>query len=521
VLPFAKSSKRIERQRAAAAAETREVTNVLEYARISKNPDGTVTGVERQQDENHPWAEGQGWNIVGTLADDDTSAYALGRKRPNFEEALRLLNQGELDDGTPVHGIIAWKIDRLTRSASDWARLVPKGGETPWFVATKQDNINTSKGAGRVIAGILVVLANAESSSLGERARAKHDELARKGKPSGGGTRGFGHDEDGKRSRPDEKEIVAEIAIRILAEQPLGAIAADLNRRGIRTPSFKRNEIEHPEGGLWSAPTIRRLMISPRLVGRRMLLDGQNLSEQTEIEPLIGDDLWRQMQARLDHNANTSGPGQGGTKRKHLLSGFLRCSQCGATLRPWKSRGWPAFSCLQKPGQGGCGKTSLINDGLDDLAREIAIDYLERYDLSAHRPAQTGASVDLLRVIEEDQAALDELTQDRYDRRTIGVREYEAARRPIVSRIEANRRKVTRADAPRSYAGPDVGAKWDEANRSGDLATMRAILGAAVDHFVVLPGFVARPARADGLPDLRGRRRLAPKARLRPVLRPF
>jgi hypothetical protein len=99
-------------------------------------------------------------------------------------------------------------------------------------------------------------------------------------------------------------------------------IAAYLNRQQAPTRSGKSR---------WSAPTVRAILASQAPLGmiraRRNRVD--NWVPAKDQPPLITRELWEEAQAAL---APRRRPG-GSNRRRHVLSGLLRCSACGKTLK--------------------------------------------------------------------------------------------------------------------------------------------------------------------------------------------
>src|SRR4051794_26097016 len=88
------------------------------YARISLDRDGEQTATARQLEDARTFVERKGWTIAEEFEDVDVSAYQLGVHRPEFERMLTALRNNELD------GIVAWKLDRVSRQQRDLVRLM-------------------------------------------------------------------------------------------------------------------------------------------------------------------------------------------------------------------------------------------------------------------------------------------------------------------------------------------------------------------------------------------------------------
>jgi site-specific DNA recombinase len=494
IIPFARGSQRLRRQAARRGREEGGARlEVAFYGRLSRNRDGTITGIERQEHETVPWAALKGWDVTVRFVDDDTSAFALGRKRPGFEALMAALESEQ------VRGVVVWSLDRLVRRTLDWVRVLPRAEETPWFAASFTQGINTAEPMGRLLAGILVSMAEAEATNIRTRTQSKHSELARAGKWSGGGTRAYGHSANRQAVVEAEAEVIREVAGRIVNGEPLVAIAGDLERRGVRGPS-----------GQPIASTVwRRMLLSPRLIGRRIDDDGR-LSATTGMAPVVDEELMRQVWAVLDRPSGSAGIG---TARRHLLTGFLVCGQCGERLKPWVNKQHPTFACLKVPARAGCGKTSIAEEPVEAVVVEAALRYLERLDLARFAAKADSGAERLVAAVAQEDAKLADLARSRFDAQTISEAEFQAARLPILRRREELLGRLNaRALRPPKIGTGSIRAAWAHWN----LHERRRALEAVIAKVVVAPGYAPRQPRPDGS-FARGRptRRLRPSERLK------
>ena len=123
------------------------------YLRISDDRDGNQTATQRQEEDCRKFAELKGWSVGDVFEDVDLSAYKRNVKRPEFERMLRAIRNREID------GVLAWKIDRITRRQRDFVRLDEECEEAKAFIATVVDQIDTRNPTGRFVAELLVAQA--------------------------------------------------------------------------------------------------------------------------------------------------------------------------------------------------------------------------------------------------------------------------------------------------------------------------------------------------------------------------
>ena len=180
------------------------------YARISSD-DGTALGVGRQVEDCRRLAAELGWEVADEYVDNDVSAYS-GKRRPAYERLLADLEAGDLD------AVVAYHVDRLTRRPVELERFVEvvtgAGVGHVRFVAGGE--LDPGNGDGLLVLRMLAAVASNESASKSRRVRRKLDQVAAEGRPHGG-KRPFGFEADKITHRPEEAEVIRQLADRYLA----------------------------------------------------------------------------------------------------------------------------------------------------------------------------------------------------------------------------------------------------------------------------------------------------------------
>lgn len=171
----------------------------------------------------------QGWRALAERYDDP--AYSGGNlDRPALQRLLKDVDAGKVDV------IVVYKIDRLTRSLADFAKLVVAfDAKSISFVAVTQQ-FNTTSSMGRLTLNVLLSFAQFERELSSERVRDKIAASRRKGKWTGG-TVPLGYRAVNKKLviDKDEAETVRTIFKRYLELESFAKLVADLNARGIVT----------------------------------------------------------------------------------------------------------------------------------------------------------------------------------------------------------------------------------------------------------------------------------------------
>jgi DNA invertase Pin-like site-specific DNA recombinase len=278
------------------------------YVRISQDRGGAGLGVERQERECRALAKRLGWRVAEVYCDNDLSAFS-GRRRPSYERML--------DDiaARRINAVIAWDPDRLHRrsreleryidlcEAHDVANQTVKAGM--WDLTTP---------AGRMVARQLGAVASYESEHKSERlksARIQHAKLGR----HHGGIRCYGYAKDGITVVAKEAAEIASACEKVAGGVSLRAIVRDMNARKVPTAT----------GKTWTSQQLRQTLMSPRIAGHST---HKGVIVGTAAWPgIVGDALWRNVEAILGNNARRTNHGVTGAA-KWLGSGLYVCS-CG------------------------------------------------------------------------------------------------------------------------------------------------------------------------------------------------
>ena len=182
----------------------------------------------------------QGWRALPQHYDDP--AYSGGNlERPALKQLLADIEAGRVDV------VVVYKIDRLTRSLADFAKLVEAfDARSISFVAVTQQ-FNTTTSMGRLTLNVLLSFAQFERELSSERVRDKIAASRRKGKWTGG-TVPLGYDARDKKLviNKTEAETVRTIFRRYLELKSFSKLVADLDRQGHRhqAPQHQGRQIQ-------------------------------------------------------------------------------------------------------------------------------------------------------------------------------------------------------------------------------------------------------------------------------------
>ena len=174
-----------------------------------------------------------GWTLVSKHYDD--GGFTGGNlDRPALQQLLEDIEAHQVDC------VVVYKVDRLSRSLLDFARLVDRFDQRAVSFVSVTQQFNTTTSLGRLTLNILLSFAQFEREIISERTSDKMSAARRKGKWVGG-TPVLGYDVDpaGGRLIVNEKESrrVREMFALFVQHHSLLPVVAELVRRRWKTKS--------------------------------------------------------------------------------------------------------------------------------------------------------------------------------------------------------------------------------------------------------------------------------------------
>jgi site-specific DNA recombinase len=262
----------------------------------------------------------EGWMALPQRYDDGGFTGA-NMERPALQRLL-----SDIRDGL-VNCVVVYKVDRLTRSLLDFARIMEvfdQHGAT--FVSVTQQ-FNTTASLGRLTLNILLSFAQFEREMIAERTRDKMSAARRKGKWVGGNpVLGYDVHPDGGALVVNEEEAAQVRAIfdMYLEHGSLLPVVSELNRRGWTLKRWTTRDGKTAGGKAFTRPRLHQLLTNIIYTGRIRHRGEIFAGEQ---ETIIDTATWDKVQARLKDNA----PRSSRTLRNKygaLLKGIVRCGTC-------------------------------------------------------------------------------------------------------------------------------------------------------------------------------------------------
>src|SRR5262252_5939774 len=255
----------------------------------------------------------EGWVCLPKTYDDGGFSGAT-MDRPALRRLLADITAGRVDT------IVVYKIDRLTRSLADFAKIVEiLDARSASFVSVTQQ-FNTTTSMGRLTLNVLLSFAQFEREVIGERIRNKIAASKRKGMWMGGVPPLGYRAQDRKLVIVDsEAEIVRFIFRRYAEIGSVRLLKDELEARSIQS-KLRTSAAGRISGGKPFARGALYLMLQNRIYRGEIVYNKR--SYPGEHEPIIDQPLWDAVQTQLASNAaqrNDSGK----TRQPSLLAGML------------------------------------------------------------------------------------------------------------------------------------------------------------------------------------------------------
>jgi site-specific DNA recombinase len=265
----------------------------------------------------------EGWRVIETPYDD--GGYSGGSmERPALKQLLADI------DARKVDVVVVYKVDRLTRSLADFARIVQVfDSRNVSFVSVTQQ-FNTTSSMGRLTLNVLLSFAQFEREVTGERIRDKIAASKRKGMWMGGRVP-LGYDLKDRKLivDPAEAKQVEEIFRAYLAVGCVRKLRAHLEQRRVLSKVRIGPSSQETGGGSHSRGALYKLLANRIYIGE---IFHKGNAYPGEHKAIIDRELWESVRARLAEN-HRARRHRTDTSEPSLLSGLI-FDQYGSRYTP-------------------------------------------------------------------------------------------------------------------------------------------------------------------------------------------
>ncbi|MBY8825516.1 recombinase family protein [Sphingomonas colocasiae] len=235
----------------------------------------------------------EGWSLVDDIYDDGgISGGTLDR--PALQRLLADIQAGRIDI------VVVYKVDRLTRSLLDFAKLVEAFDRAGTSFVSVTQSFNTTTSMGRLTLNMLLSFAQFEREVTAERIRDKIAASKARGMWMGG-TPPLGYQPDGRTLAivEDHAALVRDIYRRYLEIGNVRLVAEALDRETILSPIRARKSGATFGGCRFTRGQIYAILSNPIYIGE---IRHRGKSHTGQHPPLIERDLWDAVQAKLADN---------------------------------------------------------------------------------------------------------------------------------------------------------------------------------------------------------------------------
>jgi site-specific DNA recombinase len=240
----------------------------------------------------------EGWTLLPEIYDD--GGFSGGNMdRPAFQRLLAAVQAGEVDI------IVVYKVDRLTRSLADFAKIVEiLDAQEASFVSVTQA-FNTTTSMGRLTLNVLLSFAQFEREVTSERIRDKIAASKKKGIWMGGNIP-LGYDVRERKLvvKDDEAETVRLIFDLYLEFGSTPQLAEKLASLDIRSRQRVLADGRLYGGGHFTVGALQQILTNPVYLGE---IRHKGVTYPGEHDAILSRDVWDKVQAALaERRANHS-----------------------------------------------------------------------------------------------------------------------------------------------------------------------------------------------------------------------
>lgn len=484
------------------------------YVRISSDPAGERAGVERQRLECEALAKREGWEVVDTFEDNDTSAYS-GKPRPAFEALIAEAQAGAFEV------VIAWATDRLYRRMRDLLRITDELAPHAEIATVKGGEVDLTTAEGILKAQMMGTVAEFESRRKGERVAARARQRAEQGRavsslrpfgwawavpcPGGSDCEHTPRCEPGSGRRPRAGSRHGLQPHPVEAEWLQTAYAMIAEGASLRSTTRHLRELgaTGTTGRPLDTTALRSALLQPRNAGR-VAHKGEVVAE-ADAPALVSVEQWENVRAIVTDPARRTSPEV--RTSTPLGGGLLRCGRCGgpmsASVRHYGGgASAPVYLCSRHHHLSR--RRALLDGPILELARGLLVTLAESGVLEV--ATATGPDTEPLRAevlqLEQRLETLGAMVADD----DLDPADYAIASKRLRGRLgELRERLATREGRPASArlltAEAGVGEAFDalvaDAER-GDPDALRAVLREVFAEVVVdTPEVPGHPSPAD------------------------
>ena len=321
----------------------------------------------------------KGYEVFKVYEDAGISAKDM-EHRPAFQEMLSDMKKGK------INYIVAYKLDRVTRSVRDLEELISVLEQYNCFLVCDRDDVNTSTANGRFFVRMLTVLSQLEIEIVSERTKFGLNGAIKSGHLPGVLPLGYKKDGNKKTIIDETTKSVIERIFRMYLEGKSYQQISNI---------FNEEELLHPKR--WKDTTIQKIIDNKIYMGdyeqyKRIAKNKQiePITYMNVVEPIISRAIWEECQHQKEKNQRTYT-----RDRVYLFFQKLECPSCHRIMKckgsGGKKRKYMYYTCEK------C-HINYREDKIEELLTNFIYDMVE-YDMAVkkyflpiladHKPTKT------------------------------------------------------------------------------------------------------------------------------------
>ena len=254
--------------------------------------------------------------------------------RPGFQNMMDDMRKGK------INYIVAYKLDRVTRSVRDLEQLIDELEKYNCYLICERDDVNTSTANGRFFVRMLTVLSQLEIEVVSERTKFGMNGAIKAGHLPGKCPLSYYRDNDKVvKIDPITSEVVKRIFKMYLEGKSYYRISEIFNNEKVLYPRDKE----------WTEASIRTIVNNPIYVGdyiRNKTSDNESdrVVYENVVAPIITRAEWEEVQKQKEKNKQAFS-----RDRVYIFYQRLYCSKCGTLMNctspGGKKRGYLYYRC--------------------------------------------------------------------------------------------------------------------------------------------------------------------------------
>src|SRR5271154_998688 len=302
----------------------------------------------------------EGWRVVSTRYDD--GGFSGGNmERPGLKRLLDYIAAKRVDT------VVVYKVDRLTRSLADFAKIVEQFDKQGISFVSVTQQFNTTTSMGRLTLNVLLSFAQFEREVTGERIRDKIAASKRKGMWMGGVVP-LGYDLEDRHLvvNREEAERVREIYALYLKLGCVLKLREHLDREGIRSKRRISKTGRQSGGMVFSRGALYEMLQNRVYLGQ---ITHKGSAYPGQHEAIVDQKMWDQVQTQFAANLQAQ-RWRPRVKEKSILTGKLYDGE-GNRLVPShcnkKGKRYRYYASVPEGGKGTKRSTRLPAQEIEDL----------------------------------------------------------------------------------------------------------------------------------------------------------